>query len=67
LGIIKYQLRKVERTEGPIPRVTLQEIEQQLEVMANNKSTSPEKVPFEVIKSLKCAGIEWKLSILAEV
>ena len=63
----RKELDDIDKTEGPIPEVTQEEVKRQLDKMANNKATGPDELPIEVLKLLKKDGLEWITSMLAEV
>lgn len=63
----RKELEEVAKTEGPIPEVSIDEVKQQLNKMANNKATGPDKLPIEVFKLLEHAGAKWMTSMLAEI
>ena len=48
----------MDETEGPIPRITAEEIRKQLEKLKNRKANSPDNLPIELWKLVGDAGIE---------
>ena len=49
---------KCEETEGPIPRITEEEIRKQLDKLKNRKANGPDNLPIELWKLVGDAGIE---------
>ena len=49
---------KCEETEGPIPRITAEEIRKQLDKLKNRNANGPDNLPIELWKLVGDAGIE---------
>ena len=60
-------LEELEKTEGPVPEVTFEEVKKQSDKMGNKKATGPDELPIEVIKLMKQSGLEWMTAMLKEV
>ena len=49
---------KCDETEGPIPRITAEEIRKQLEKLKKRKANGPDNLPIQLWKLVGDAGIE---------
>ena len=58
---------KYDETEGPIPRITEEEIRKQLDKLKNRKANGPDNLPIELWKLVCDAGIESLETTLNEV
>ena len=58
---------KCDETEGPIPRITEEEIRKQLDKVKNRKANGPDNLPIELWKLVGDAGIESLETTIDEV
>ena len=58
---------KCDLTEGPIPRITAEEIRKQLDKLKNRKANWPDNLPIELWKVVGEAGIESLETTMDEV
>ena len=54
----RKELDKCDETEGPIPRITEEEIRKQLDKLKSRKANGPDNLPIELWKLVGDAGIE---------
>ena len=58
---------KCDETEGPMPRITEEEIRKQLDKLKNRKANGPDNLPIELWKLVGDAGIESLETTMNEV
>ena len=58
---------KCDETEGPIPRITDEEIRKQLDKLKNRKANEPDNLPIQLWKLVGDAGIESLETTMNEV
>ena len=64
---IRKELDKCDETEGPIPRITEEEIIKQLDKLKNRRANGPDNLPIELWKLVGDAGIESLETTMNEV